>query len=314
MYIFTQKVTVKTFLLGVFTSTLLASCQSSWRQPIPDGSIVFMAGYSELGFVQPDGTGNQIIELRKRLARPVWSNDGNIIYGLSGSGQAGAYGGHPAFWDLETGRYKICSKGLPFFTQIQELANGENSYEVIVQNNGVIVAIDLDKCNNTQTFVDYSEHPGEYAIAGFSYSPKTNELVYGLVINPYKEREYQLIHMDINTGEHVQLGDGINPSWSPDRSQIAYIGLDGLYVLSLDKQEGIRLVNQPFFSPWSGGSAWDLVTTPRWSPDGEWLIYHRCDSDKLCMTADAHIYKIPSTGGEEVLVHSGGEYPSWGNR
>jgi hypothetical protein len=160
MYIFTQKVTVKTFLLGVFTSTLLASCQSSWRQPIPDGSIVFMAGYSELGFVQPDGTGNQIIELRKRLARPVWSNDGNIIYGLSGSGQAGADGGHPAFWDLETGRYRLCKRDLPFFYGIQGSGNPDNSYVVVVQDIWKILVIDLAKCKTTKTLVDYSDTQG----------------------------------------------------------------------------------------------------------------------------------------------------------
>jgi hypothetical protein len=142
------------------------------------------------------------------LARPVWSNDGNIIYGLSGSGQAGADGGHPAFWDLETGRYRLCKRDLPFFYGIQGSGNPNNSYEVVVQDIWKILVIDIAKCKTAKTLVDYSEHPGKYSMAGFSYNPLKNELIYGLVVYPDKDREYQIIHLDINTGKQMQIAEG----------------------------------------------------------------------------------------------------------
>lgn len=320
MYNVIKKIAANLFLLSVFTSVMLASCQSSWRQPIPDGNIVYMAGYSELGFIQPDGTDNQIIEPRKRLAIPVWSNDGNIIYGLSGSGQAGAYGGYPAYLDLEFGRYKVCSfkiwrQNWPFYKQIQGSGNPLNPYEVIVMYVWEIVLIDLSRCKKVQTYVDYSAHPGDYSIAGFSYSPLTQELVYGLVVNPYKEdREYQLIQLDINTGNQVQMAEGINPSWSPDGTQIAYLGMDGLYVISAEGQGNKKVVYQPFFSPWEGPSPWHPTTFPQWSPDGKYIVYHRCSTEDLCRWEEAQIYRISSAGGPEILIHLGGKYPSWGDR
>ena len=189
----------------------------------------------------------------------------------------------------------------------------QNPNEVVVNGTWDIVVMELPECEVVQTLVDYSNDPGKYDIAGFSYAPATGELVYGLVINPYKERKYQLIHFDTNSGKQMELAEGINPSWSPDGTQIAYLGLDGLYVVSADGQGNKQLVNQPFFTPWRAGSPWDPTPQPRWSPDGKFLIYHRCDNDEICMTKDAKIYKIPSEGGVEELIVSG-KYSSWGDR
>jgi len=78
-----------------------------------------MPSWEDLGFVQPDGKNNQTIEIDRRLAKPIFSNNGKILYGLSGSAHAGAYSGHPAYWNLDIGRYKICERNLPFYDQIQ---------------------------------------------------------------------------------------------------------------------------------------------------------------------------------------------------
>jgi hypothetical protein len=45
-------------------------------------------------------------------------------------------------------------------------------------------------------------------MAGFSYNPLKNELIYGLVVYPDKDREYQIIHLDINTGKQMQIAEG----------------------------------------------------------------------------------------------------------
>ncbi|MEA3439250.1 MAG: hypothetical protein U9R58_03120 [Chloroflexota bacterium] len=301
---------MKQTLLYLCISLFLVGCQYAWSQPIPDGDIVYMTfsdGIDELGFVNPDGSDNQIIEIDEKFAKPVWSNDGKILYGLSGSAQAGAYGGHPAYWDLERGYYRICTGRIPFYYQIQGSDNADNPYEVIIMRVREIIVMDLDKCEQVQTLVDYSAYPN-YEIEGFSYSSSRQELVYGLVVNPYKNPKYKIMLLDIKTGEKKQLAEGINPSWSLDGTKIAYLGLDGLYVILSNGEEPRQLsYRQPtdlFRYRWG--------PLPRWSPDGEWLVYHRCIKEQeYCLLEYEWIYKIRTSDGAEECIAAGGKYPSW---
>lgn len=299
-------------ILIIIIPLCLSSCKSSWQEQIIDAAIVYMPSYRKVGFVDANGENNQIIEIQSKFTKPVWSTDGNIIYGLSGSAQAGSYHGHPAYWNIETGRFLICTDNLPFFEYIQGRDSANNPYEVIVQDVWKISLIDIIQCKRVKTFVDYSEDPGRFAIAGFSYQSNTQELVYGLIENPYKDRKYYIKKLDTKTGEEVTLVEGINPVWSPDGKYIAYIGLDGLYVMEASGSDRLQLVKRFFFdTKTKAGSPWSPTPIPRWSPDGEWVIYHRCSTEKLCSSEDAGIYKIRSRGGTEELLLVGGKYPSW---
>lgn len=304
------------FLLKI-AKMLLVGCQSSWQQSIPEGDIIYMPFSSDLGFVQLGGENNHTIEIARRLAKPVFSTDGKIIYGLSGAAYAGLENGHPAYWDLDRGRYKICEKNLPFYFQIQGTGNyEENPYEVYLLGTWEIISMDLSQCKLVKTVVDYSDHPGDYSLAGFSYSPVTNQLVYGLVVDLYltnpSAREYRIMQMDIETNEQVHLADGINPVLSPDGTQIAYLGTDGLYVMLSNGSAIKKLIDQPLFDLWASGSPWFSTPIPRWSLDGEWLIYHRCNTERICSFQDAKIYKIHTDygSGEQEILESG-EYPNW---
>lgn len=308
-----QITTAKLSILFACVTLFLVSCQSSWKQPLPAGEIVYMSGDSVLGFVQEDGKNNKTLEVAKNIAIPIWSKNSKFLYGLSG-GWGGTYAGFPAIWDIESGRFKICGRNSVGFDLIQSLDDPLNPYRVIVQHIWEIVLMDLRDCKRIETFVDYTDHPGEYSMSGFSYFPSTHKLVYGLVVKPYRDREYRIIQLDVETGEQVQLAEGINPSWSPDGTRIAYLGLDGLYVLEANGAEPKRLTTGPFFDPWGAGATWSISPIPRWSPDGKWLVYHRCDTADICMSWDAKIYKISSTGGPEILIYPEGKYPSWGDR
>jgi len=233
---------------SLIANFLFSCCQSVWKQPIPHHEIIYQgeeifikggkinisSGYLvyTLGFVDSNGQNNQILKIKKQFARPVWSENGMYLYGLS-DGSASSYG-YPAYWDLQRGRYKVCNRKLPYYDLIQGSGNPENIYEVIIQNIWTISVMDLSNCKMIRTLVDYSSRPGEYAIAGFSYSTSRQELKYGLILNPDGDREYRLMHLDLKTGEKVQIAEGINPSWSPDGTQIAYIGLDGLFTMAVD--------------------------------------------------------------------------------
>lgn len=303
----------KQLILYTLITMILVGCRSSWKQPIPAGEIVYMtSGYRELGFIQANGDGYQTLEIDKKFDMPIWSRDGKFLYGLSSG--PGSYEGYPAIWDIENGRYKICDRNSVIFDLIQSSNDVDNPYTVIVQNTWKIILMDLAKCKTITTFVDYANQPGNYSIAGFSYSHSTQKLVYGLVVNPDSDREYRIMLLDLETGEQVMLTEGINPIWSPNGSQISYLGLDGLYIVSLKDVTPKQIVDQPFFDPWIGGSPWSVTSLPRWSPDGSALIYHRCDTTKICLAEDARIYKVQISDGIEEVIVQGGEYPSWRTR
>lgn len=295
---------------GIIALVMLVGCRSSWKQTIPDGEIVYMSSYNELGFVLTNGDNNQTLFLDEHFEKPVWSNDGMFLYGLSGG--SSSYIGYPAYWDIENSRFKVCDRDMPYFDHIQGTGKLENPYEVIIQDTWEILVMDLAKCKLTQILLDYSDHPGEYSLAGFSYSPVTEDLVYGLVVDPYSDREYKIVRLDIKTGDQVQLAGGINPALSPDGTQIAYIGLDGLYVMGSNNAEQRRLVNQQFFDAWTGGSPWSITPTPRWSPDGKWLVYHDCGPSGGQLTAEVcRINKVEVSSGKIEKIVGDGEYPSW---
>lgn len=166
-------------------------------------------------------------------------------------------------------------------------------------------------CKVIMNYVDYSNE-ATANISGFSYFPATQELLYGKIAdkNQLSKRKYQIVKLNLKTGTEISLGEGILPAWSPDGSQIAYIGLDGLYVMQADGKNTRRLVQTPFFEPWAAGSPEKMVPQPRWSPDGAWLVYHHCiDSDNICMDKDSLIYKLRVSNGKEEKVIIGECFP-----
>ena len=306
-----MKKLIRQFVFSFMLALCLTGCKSIWQEPIPEGEIVYQGEgiYNHsghyLGFVQPDGSDNQVLLPNRDFEKPVWSADGGFLYGLTHG--SGSYYGYPAYWDFQNGRFGSCEHSLPYFMWIQGPFNPDNPYEVIVGNYFEIMTIDLSDCDQTQTLVDYSNAPGHYNLSGFSYFSSTQDLVYGLIIDPDSYiTQYQLVLKNLETGTTTSLAEGINPSWSPDGIQIAYIGMDGLYILDLSDpgSQPRQILGTPFFDAFDD-------PTPSWSPDGEWLVYHRCEVAGICSWKDATIYKIPSSGGAEEAILQGGEFPNW---
>lgn len=305
-----MKSILKSAFVFVF-ALCLTGCKSGWQEPIPEGVIIYQGEgiYNSLGhhlgFVQPDGSNNQVLLPDQKFERPVWSADGEFLYGLTNG--SGSYYGYPSYWDFQNGRFGSCEQSLPFFMWIQGPFIPDNPYEVIVGSYLEIMAIDLSDCDQTQTLVDYSNALGNYKLSGFSYFSSTQDLVYGLIVDPDSYyTQYQLVLKNLETGTTTNLAEGINPSWSPDGTRVAYIGMDGLFILDLSDpgSQTRQILSTPFFDPIDD-------PTPSWSPDGEWLVYHRCEAAGICTWKDATIYKISSSGGAEEAILQGGEYPSW---
>jgi Tol biopolymer transport system component len=106
------------------------------------------------------------------------------------------------------------------------------------------------------------------------------------------------------------------PAISPDGRQVAYTAGDGIYVVSVEGSEPQRVVEtcvvrrQP-----DGYATWDdWSPAPSWSPDGQWLVYHRCirSCPEWCEDIeDYSIFKVNVETSAETLLVKGGLNPYW---
>jgi Tol biopolymer transport system component len=313
--------TISKFILlfvNLTAAILLSGCggSSGWPTSIPDRDILFQSEQQtlyELNFIDSDGSNHQILKVPQNFIKPIWSLDGQIIYGLSSPNGQFPYEdmGYPAYWNITSRTFKLCSDNLPYYSQIQSAGNPDRPNEVILYNVSEIVTLDLDTCQQTKILVDFNHRTGEFAISGFSYNLEAQELVYGRYTVPFPpSREYRLIKLDLQTNEQVELAKGVNPAWSPDGALIAYVGVDGLYVIAEDGSQSRQIIQAVFFDPSSITSPDENAPLLSWSPDGEWITYHQC-FDAMCSVDKTPINKINVTNGQQVKIFTGGKYPTW---
>ena len=119
-----------------------------------------------------------------------------------------------------------------------------------------------------------------------------------------------LYGMDVSTGQMTQLTFGnhkdLHPTWSPDRSQIAFVSnRDGnfeLYVMTAEGGEVERLTNTS-----------DDETMPKWSPDGTKIVYVLVKTlDSGLQEKRLHIISASGESMEQLTDGSGNDDdPDW---
>ncbi len=93
---------------------------------------------------------------------------------------------------------------------------------------------------------------------------------------------------NLKTGETTLLGNGYQPSFSPDGKQIAYVKYSSdakstsIWVMNIDGSDQVQVTD----------AKKGFALTPRWSPDGKRLIFQASKKDKK----DADLYVIDVDG------------------
>lgn len=293
---------------------------SRWPTPVQGSKIVVQSEMYqpyELLFIQPDGSNIQTAAMKENFVKPVWSANGKRIFGLSNPDWMPAYEeiGYPAYWDIENNHFVRCDRDMIYFNQIEEYQNSDNPAEVILYDGNAkeFILFDIDTCQEIEQLGEITDQSGSTLISGFTFSAVTQELVYGEIFRPKDGQPgFRLMRVNLNTGEKDVLVEGINPVWSPDGTQIAYVGLEGLYLLDLITNQSRLFVQIDSFATWNDGNHWMIAPQPRWSPDGKWLVLHKCMSER-CVVSETQILKIRVADGLLETIHVGGKFPSWRN-
>lgn len=100
---------------------------------------------------------------------------------------------------------------------------------------------------------------------------------------------------DVAAGQRTVIADqgSAGLAWSPDGRRIAFVAVDGIFVMDRDGSQRTKV------SP--NGEQ------PRWSPDGQWLVFS-IHGEEL-RAADVIPWIVPLDGGEPRLL---GPYGGWG--
>jgi len=272
-------------------------------------------GFFEIGSINLDENKNLSYLIKPKFMNPTWSDDGNILFGLSGKRPEYIYG-YPAYWDKQTNKFKACIYNMTLFSNIEGANNPDEPYEVIIQDTWTISRYDIKTCTQMELLVNFKDDQKTNTINGFSYFSPTNEIIYSenRSINDTYSSVYEIVKVDINENNEVVLAQGINPKWSPDGNMIAYIGADGVYVMNADGSDQRLLWNHAF------GESWDWTirsvetgdAIPNWSPDSQWLVFHiKHDELWLLDVENIPMYVISVRDGSVEKMMTGGFDPVW---
>jgi len=287
-------------------------------QEFPKTDIIY-ANYGGLGFVNADGSnltrvrfsakmaGGRFSGYSGRATRPAITGDNQtVIVQVNPNGYFGMknlYGYKLALW--RTGELPLMCWGwneqpLPLLSAGQK--------HILIQTEQGIALYDLNGCGednrSVKTFQNVSGVP----------SP---DLRYVAYTDPKYEDERFVIVLDMANGKKRVVGKGDYPAWSRDGQWLAYTGVDGIYVVN------VTVVKEPqqailFLNP--GGKVFptyvkvsdSVPPEVSWSPDGQWLAYHKLIGTETISDPDYYaIYKLNIATGEEFKIVDGGVYPFW---
>jgi len=292
-------------------------CISVPSKSIPKADIVYESltnGETKIepriGFVNEDGSGNIILETELDFNKPACLDGGKIIYFLMWNGR-GSDRGYLSYWK-ENQRIHRCRKWESAETFGGIIPNTESRQAVINYGSGQILIVDIQRCENVEILVDLHEDNSR-RVYGASLSTDGKKLLYSQESDRFSGNpKYSILVIDMDSREVNEIGSGIYPVWSPDGKKITYIQLDGIYVMNADGGQNQKIIDLDLRSSHSQGEFGVLLPYPRWSPDGKYLIYHRCPEFGLnCHLMKNTIFKIDIMTKEEIKILEGGSYPYW---
>jgi hypothetical protein len=324
------KARVENRLWVLVVVAVLSGCNCRVTEPLPAADIVFQTATSDdrpysLGFLGADGENLKYIEVRLYIGGapiyPAQTSDGTLLafcgsHGSSDPMSAITSEGHLVKYE------GFCGGGG------SRIAPVRGSHQVVIAEpytggshkdiKSHIQLLDLDAKVVAQTYLTTT---GVYLEVGTNALHDAN-LIY---VRGWEEEGghsiEELVSLNTETQEETVLVSEekdrlASPAISPNGQWVAYTTDDGIYVVSVDGGEPWRVVEACVEWRDSGGYDWWIAwpPAPSWSPDSQWLVYHRCTrpcSESCQDTEDYSVFKTNVGTGEEVLLVEGGLNPYW---
>jgi hypothetical protein len=197
---------------------------------------------------------------------------------------------------------------------------------LIITRDNTVEEVDYNRCEVVAQYFSLSDHVDVFEADTRSSLNISSANIFesdelAVSVEPYHDSETSylgavlIVDLTDNSVDRI-IEDAANAVWSPDGVHLAYIGVDGLYVVetgtfSVEHFIPISDLTVPGFyanairwRPWS--------PVPQWSQDGTKLIYHRhLDAKYLETNTNYDIYMFDLVTGTESLIVENGVNPTW---
>ena len=287
----------------------------------PNTDLVFTTN-GGVGFVNADGSNKVYLDFSARkpwmiagtapadIGRPVITGENRALIARV-SDYLGywymASSNHLVLW--RPGEYPLfCQQwggqALPLLTSDQD--------HILIQTEQGMALYKLDSCGTDEEPITVYEN-----ISGV-ISPDLQYVAYPDSINGDSDDRIITVR-NLDSGEERIMHPGDFPAWSRDSHWLAYTGPDGIYVVNILKNsEPVRVVlyENPVGDVFPTYSDINQLPPPEpaWSPDGQWLVYHRLtvDPGHNGDFPNYHsVFKANIETGEEIKIVDQGMYPYW---
>jgi hypothetical protein len=292
------------------------ACQVLEFPDLPtDAEIIFTTENEdvwEIGSVKSDGTSIEYFLLPDRIGHLIWPND-NTILGIAPSpGNISAsvqrINGRIAFGEQGDSFTINYCEGVLGYEAMNFIDNDNSPTAFVVNAARELSIIDLHSCEVTNTYLEIDQYPDEF-LRGAAISPDESWVAYSIA--SLENRFGTIFILDLETQYVMELTRGRNPAISPNGEWISLVQDDGIYIIRPDGTDVHHLVDMEIRIP--GVHEYIMgVPYPRWSPDGEFLIYHDPPRGQFrYYPEDANICIVNIISNEVITLVEGGIYPFW---
>jgi len=272
---------------------------------LPKTELIYVANDYEhiLGFINTDGTNFQTIFVEPfyddadEIARPTWDGNATNIVFLSGPGPSESYPREIFVWQPSKAHYEVC---IPYDT-ILSVEISPDGQKVFYNKGGTLFEMDLDSCEETK-IITIDKNQSIFATINW----ENNDLVVSKVGD---DELLYIPHNQPDPKKAFYLTNGTRPAFSPDGQWISFIRNDGIYVINIDGSSE-RLLFSRLYDDFESENR--LTPYPRWSPDGQYLVFHDCEKSWCDSRPDGYgIYMINVETLEKTHIISNGISPYW---
>jgi hypothetical protein len=316
------------FVLGVGVLSYLGIQYAFPREvtapdAFPDTDLVFTPLGQQVGFVNADGSDLEYVplvikapELSNRIlpSRPVITGDNKTLI-VKASFRV-TYASLPEWLVVsQPGKFPVVCRQWSSQHMAYLSADQQEIFTFTLWDG--LQRYKLSSCGKEESPLETYER-NLYGIP----SPDQEYLVQVRETGAELDDDHLIIVREFSGTKEWMVGIGDYPAWSRDSRWVAYTGKDGIYIVNVLEGKAPHLVvpyNYPYpdnenYPVYETDAMWKISPEVAWSPDGDWLVYHKWKGDhpgNFADPADYAIYKVNIATGEEMMIVEEGIYPYW---
>lgn len=256
-----------------------------------------------IGFINKDGSNNTLVDVGFRAGQPIYSREMQGLLFHVGKVNPVDISPNATYGDISfltpQGGLRKCKANATWF-----IYPTTDSNIVFVNNYAKLQLFDIKSCSIVKTLLERNDPIDAASLSG---SEKYVIFYYG---DTYPNLDTNIFVLPVDSAVPQKVIEtALNGSISPDDEKIAFVRKNGIYISNLDGSEQTKLVSLNYSE--SVHEEVSLFPFPQWSPDGRYLIYHKCQNTECYHLKDFSMYIFDLETMVETKIADNGLFPTW---